>query len=100
MDEQKPKRNVGRVDKIDIRRDDKFTGFIVTEDWNSYFFHSDDVEGRSPELYSIVSFEIQPPAKEGQQPRAVRVEVVKDKASPEFFGRFARFIRERNEEVA
>lgn len=100
MTEQKPKRMVGRIDKIDDRRGDKLCGYVVTEDWNSYFWHSDDVQGRMPELYSIVSFDPAPPVREGQQPRAVNIKVEKDKASPEFFGKFARFVRERNEEVA
>lgn len=95
MTEQKPKRLIGRVDK----REGAW-GYLVTEDWISYFWHEDDVQGKIPPLHSLVSFEPAPPAQGGQRPRAVNVKLEKTSASPEFFGKFARYVRERNEEVA
>lgn len=100
MTDLKQKRLVGWIDRIDDRRDEKQCGFIVTECWDSYFWHSGDVNGRMPELNSIVSFDPAPPAKEGQRPRAINIRVEKEKASPDYFGKFARFVREKAEEVA
>jgi hypothetical protein len=107
MTDQKPKRLLGRIDRIYTGkrlREGKPWGFLVTEDWKRYQWHSNDLEDQGQvELKhgDIVSFEPTfTGAVLGAPEVAMKLQLVKRESNAEVFGKFARFVRERSEEVA
>jgi len=107
MTDQKPKRLLGRIDRIYTGkrlRNGKPWGYLVTEDWKRYQWHEDEREDKDQgdlKHGDIVSFE--PWDAEtflGQPGLARKLQLVKRESNPEVFGKFARFVRERGEEVA
>ena len=68
---------LGRVQKVIPTKGNKAFGFIVTDDWLKFFFHSDDVENRLiPEESSMVEFQPLRATAKGLRDRAVHIRIV------------------------
>lgn len=101
MTEKKPKRLVGRIDRVFYNRENERWGILVTEDWTEYVWHSrDSQDGKKLEQWNIVAFDPEPAQGTDEKPRAVNITLVKRNESGEHFGKLARFVRQRSEEVA
>jgi cold shock CspA family protein len=71
---------LGRIQRVIEKRDKgpgRGYGFILTDDRQKAFFHSDDVQGgRLPPLNAVVLFNLVKQTAKNRNDRAVNVEIV------------------------
>ena len=71
-------RLLGRVQRIIVGWKGKYHGFIVTDDYQKFFFHQDDVIGQlAPAESSLVTFNVirQPAKTQKAHDRAVNIQI-------------------------
>jgi len=97
-------RLIGRIDRVFPTRPgatQKPWGYLATDTWERYQWHSNDLEDKGQvtlEHGDIVSFE--PEESETERCRqAKNIRLEKREPNLEVFGRLAKFMRERNQEV-